>query len=79
MDDLKGRAANITFAQLLGLCPKLKREWKRWASPRKANEPEPMQGEMELMSVEVLPDICPSVDAWCGGKSVGEAYVDGGA
>ena len=68
MDDLKEQATNITFAQLLGLCPKLKREWKRLASPRRANEPEPMQGEMELIYVEDLPDIYSSVDAWCGGR-----------
>ena len=76
---MKERTAHITFAQLLGMCPKLKREWKRLASSKKVKEQEPTRGEMDLRLVEELHDICPVVTAWCKGFNIGEAYIDGGA
>ena len=57
MDDFKERRAKIIFAQLLGLCPKLKREWKKFSNLRKANEKEPIRRETDLMSVNELLDI----------------------
>ena len=77
MKDMKERTAHITFAQLLGMCPKLKREWKRLASPKKVKEQVPTRGEM--VSIEELPDICPFVTTWCKGFNIGEEYIDGGA
>ena len=76
---MKEKRANIRCAQLLGLCLKLKQEWKKLANPKKANDQEPTRGEMDLMSVNELPDICPLVKAWYGAISIGEAYGDGGA
>ena len=43
LEDMKERTACITFAQLLGMYPKLKREWKRLASPKKVKEQEPKE------------------------------------
>ena len=63
LEDMKERTACITFAQLLGMCLKLKREWKRLASPKKVKEQEPTRGEMDLRLVEELLDICPAVTA----------------
>ena len=61
------------------MCPKLKREWKRLASPKKVKEQVPTRGEMDLRSIEKLHDICPPVTTWCKGFNIGEAYIDGGA
>ena len=79
MEDIKGRTTHITFAQLLGMCPKLKREWKSLASRKKVKEQVPTRGEMDLSSIEELPVICPSVTTWYKGFNIGEAYIDGGA
>ena len=48
------------------------------ASPKKVKEHEPTRGEMDLRSIEELPDICPAVIAWCKGFNIGEAYIDEG-
>ena len=79
MEDMKERTAHITFTQLLGMYPKLKRERKRLASPKKEKEQEPTRGEMDLRSMEELLDICPVVTAKCKGFNIREAYIDGEA
>ena len=38
LKDVSERTTNITFAYLLGLCPKLKREWKMLANSKKSIE-----------------------------------------
>lgn len=73
-EDLIGRKADVTFGQLMEMIPKLKRQWKLMVNP---NEKEPQLGSVRLMSLQELPDICPTVEAWHKGKSIGEAYIDG--
>ena len=58
------------------MVPKMKRQWKAMVNP---SEREPHRGSLRLMSLQELPDICPTVEAWHKGKSIGEAYIDGGA
>ena len=42
-------------------------------------EREHQKGSVRVLNIEELLDICPIVEAWHKGKSLGEAYVDGGA
>ena len=42
-------------------------------------ERERQKGSVRVLNIEELPDICPIVEAWHKDKSLGEAYVDGGA
>ncbi|MCO5562374.1 hypothetical protein L7F22_016001 [Adiantum nelumboides] len=59
--DLVGRKADVTFGQLMEMCPKLKRQWKRMVNPMKN---EPTKGSVRVLSLNELPDICPTIDAW---------------
>ena len=61
------------------MCLKLKSEWKKLANPKKEKEQEPTKGEMDLRSVEGLPNIFLVVTPWCKGFNIGDAYIDGGA
>ncbi|MCO5557881.1 hypothetical protein L7F22_011453 [Adiantum nelumboides] len=74
--DLVGRKADVTFGQLMEMCPRLKRQWKRMVNPMKN---EPTKGYVRVLSLNELPDICPTIDAWHKRKCIGEAYIDGGA
>ncbi|MCO5614979.1 hypothetical protein L7F22_069265 [Adiantum nelumboides] len=74
--DLVGRKADVTFGQLMEMCPRLKRQWKRMVNPMKN---EPTKGSIRVLSLNELPDICPTIDAWHKRKCIGEAYIDGGA
>lgn len=51
--DLVSRKADITFGQLMQLCPKLKRQWKQVVNPVK----EPRRGNVRVLSLHELPDI----------------------
>ncbi|MCO5570854.1 hypothetical protein L7F22_024582 [Adiantum nelumboides] len=73
--DLVGRKADVTFGQLMEMCPRLKRQWKRMVNPMKN---EPTKGSVRVLSLNELPDICPTIDAWHKRKCIGEAYIDGG-
>ena len=75
MEDLSRRKPNITFAPMIGLCPRLKKEWQRAVNPKKK------MGNTtgNVLSICELPNICPSVEAWHNGLELGEAYIDGGA
>ncbi|MCO5550901.1 hypothetical protein L7F22_004395 [Adiantum nelumboides] len=74
--DLVGRKADVTFGQLMETCPRLKRQWKRMVNPMKN---EPTKGSVRVLSLNELPDICLTIDAWHKRKCIGEAYIDGGA
>ncbi|MCO5595239.1 hypothetical protein L7F22_049278 [Adiantum nelumboides] len=72
----KYRKADVTFGQLMEMCPRLKRQWKHMVNPMKT---EPTKGSVRDLSLNKLPNICPSIDAWHKRKCIGEAYIDGGA
>ena len=74
--DLANQKADITFGQLMELCPKLKRQWKHAVNPSKK---EPSRGSVRVLSMDDLQDINPVVDAWHKRQNIGEAYIDGGA
>ncbi len=74
--DVCNRKADITYGQLMEMIPRMRREWKQLANPTKR---EPKRGSVRVMTAKELPDICPIVEAWHKGKSLGQAYVDGGA
>ncbi|MCO5581668.1 hypothetical protein L7F22_035557 [Adiantum nelumboides] len=74
--DLVGRKADVTFGQLMEMCPRLKRQWKRMVNPMKN---EPTKRSVRVLSLNELPHICPTIDAWHKQKCIGEAYIDGGA
>ena len=69
IEDLSKRRPDITFTQLIGLCPKLKKEWRCAVNPRKKNV-QKMAGR--VMSITEPLDICPSVEAWHKGLGLGE-------
>ena len=71
-----GRKADISFGKLMEIVPKMRRQWKSLVNP---TEKEPKNGLVRLMSLQELPDICLTVEAWHKGKNMGEAYMDGGA
>ncbi|MCO5563836.1 hypothetical protein L7F22_017485 [Adiantum nelumboides] len=73
---LVGRKADVTFGQLMEMCPRLKRQWKRMVNPMKN---EPTKESVRVLSLNELPNICPTIDAWHKRKCIGEAYIDGGA
>ena len=75
-EDLMVRKADVTFGQLMEMVPKLKRQWKSLVNPK---EREPARGSVRVLAMEELADINPIVEAWHKGKSLGEAYLDGGA
>ena len=75
-DDLVGQKVDVTFGQLLELVPKMKPQWKSLVNP---TEKEPKRGSVPLMSLQKLPDICLTVEAWYMEKNMEEAYIDGGA
>lgn len=75
-EDLMTRKANVTFGQLMELVPKLKKQWKSLVNPL---EKEPRRGSVRVLSLEELSDINPVVEVWHKGRSLGKAYVDGGA
>ncbi|MCO5592793.1 hypothetical protein L7F22_046796 [Adiantum nelumboides] len=74
-EDLIGRKIDCTFGQLMNMVPKLKRQWKSLVNPVK----EPKHGQVRVLAMGELPDICPVVNAWHKGVGMGEAYIDGGA
>ncbi|MCO5584610.1 hypothetical protein L7F22_038541 [Adiantum nelumboides] len=74
--DLMGRKADVTFGQLMEMCPRLKRQWKRMVNPMKN---EPTKKSVRVLSLNKIPDICPTIDAWHKRKCIGEAYIDGRA
>ncbi|MCO5563073.1 hypothetical protein L7F22_016709 [Adiantum nelumboides] len=74
--DLVGRKVDVAFGQFMEMCPRLKRQWKRMVNPMKN---EPTKGSVRVLSLNELPNICPTIDAWHKWKCIGEAYIDGGA
>ncbi|MCO5604339.1 hypothetical protein L7F22_058504 [Adiantum nelumboides] len=74
--DLVGRKADVTFRQLMEMCPLLKRQWKGMVNPMKN---EPTKGSVRVLSLNEPPDICSTIDAWHKWKCIGEAYIDGAA
>ncbi|MCO5587559.1 hypothetical protein L7F22_041509 [Adiantum nelumboides] len=74
--DLVARKADVTFGQLMEMCPRLKRQWKRMVNPMKN---EPTKGSVRVLSLNKLPNICPTIDSWHKWKCIGETYIDGGA
>ncbi|MCO5602199.1 hypothetical protein L7F22_056327 [Adiantum nelumboides] len=51
--DLVGRKADVTFGQLMEMCPRLKRQWKRMVNPMKN---EPTKGSVRVLSLNELPE-----------------------
>ncbi|MCO5566805.1 hypothetical protein L7F22_020486 [Adiantum nelumboides] len=74
--DLVGRKADVTFGQLMEMCLRLKRQWKRMVNPMKN---EPTKGSVRGLSLNELLHICPTIDGGHKRKCIGEAYIDGGA
>ncbi|MCO5571326.1 hypothetical protein L7F22_025064 [Adiantum nelumboides] len=68
--DLVHRKADVTFGQLMEICLRLKSQWKRMVNPMKN---EPTKGSVRVLSLNELPDICPTIDAWHKRKCIGAA------
>ena len=66
--DLTSRKADVTFGQLVEMVPKLKHQWKKLVN---RVEREFEEGSVKVMAIEKLSDICPLVDVWHKGQSVG--------
>ena len=67
MEDLAKRKSNITFGQLISLCPKLKKDWRRAVNPEKreprkearkvcCQSPQAAQYKIETMSQRISYD-----------------------
>ncbi|MCO5555449.1 hypothetical protein L7F22_008994 [Adiantum nelumboides] len=65
----------VSIQELVNMVPKLKRQWKSLVNPVK----EPKHGQVRVLAMGELPDICPVVNGWHKGVGMGEAYIDGGA
>lgn len=74
--DLSKRKVDITFAQMVGICPRMKKEWRRAVNSGKKRVVHKVA--KNIMSITKPPDICPSMEAWHKGYELGEAYIDGG-
>ena len=59
-EDMIGRKANITFAQLIEMVPWMKRQWKGLVNP---TERERHKGSVRALNIQELPDICLIVEA----------------
>lgn len=65
-----GRKENVTFAQLIEMVPCMKKQWKGLINPR---EREPQRQSIKVLNIQELPHICPIVEAWHKGRSLGES------
>ncbi|MCO5551558.1 hypothetical protein L7F22_005062 [Adiantum nelumboides] len=74
VDDVSVQGPKITWAQLLHLAPKVRRQWTKMVSMRCVKTK-----AMGLVSGRNLQDITPVLNAYVKEQRVSNVYVDGGA
>ena len=81
LTDLREKTAQITFGQLLGLSPKLRKEWGKLASTRESTKKKKKDNGTPMaqkVDIDVGDDV-HVVDVIIDAQTISNAYIDGGA